>query len=93
VTEYVQTSPDLSTQLHTTPSFIILSYYNISMPRKNKSNAAQNETSLPTVTWTEQMVWALIAMVQEKEHYAVLFGKKDVHEVRALSSKGAFYVF
>ena len=34
------------------------------------------------ISWTDNLVWALLAELEEDRNYRVLFGKKDSSEVR-----------
>jgi len=48
------------------------------MARTTKAQAAK--ASIPAITWTENMVWALLAQLRQKDNYSVLFGKKEAGE-------------
>lgn len=38
------------------------------------------------ISWTDDLVWALLAELEEDKNYRVLFGKKDSSEVRYSTS-------
>ena len=40
-----------------------------------------SETKIPAITWSDELVWALLGELEKEENYCVLFGKKDPSEV------------
>ena len=40
-----------------------------------------SEPRIPTINWSDELVWALLAELEKEENYRVLFGKKDPSEV------------